>query len=255
MSTPYNNNQEQEINYGSPSVYLSSRGSRNYLPSNRTTSKAAVSNSNSSGLGSIFGKTKDTIWGKSVPMMNKDAGGFYDTSFWDASQWQKFGAKGGIIGDSGQLYNADGSAFDVSSIGGNLKGLGSTTEGGLGGLLSNESLQTAGNIAENVGKVFGMYQAADDIFGSGAKSRKAAEKRLDEGFKQNYAMNQMAMDKFKEDKQERFKELAGRRMQGATTDQHKKALQSYMEGGVQPGSQPSSEIGRASCRERVSSPV
>jgi len=45
---------------------------------------------------------------------------------------------------------------------------------------------------------------------------------------------------FEHDKQERFKELAGRRMQGATTDQHKKALQSYMEGGVQPGSQPSS---------------
>jgi len=198
MSTPYNNNQEQEINYDSPSVYLASRGSRNYLPSNRTASKAAVSNSNSSGLGSIFGDFKDTIWGKSVPMMNKDAGGFYDTSFWDASQWQKFGEMKGYV-DGGKLYNADGSAFDVSSIGGNLKGLGSTTEGGLGGLLSNDSLQTAGNIAGNVGKVFGMYQAADDIFGSGAKSRKAAERRLEEGFKQNYAMNQMAMDKFRED--------------------------------------------------------
>ena len=44
-----------------------------------------------------------------------------------------------------------------------------------------------------------MYQAANDIFGSGAKSRKAAERRLEEGFKQNYAMNQMAMNKFKED--------------------------------------------------------
>ena len=198
MSTPYNNNQEQEINYSSPSVYLASRGSRNYLPSNRTASKAAVSDSNSNGLGSIFGKAKDTIWGKSVPMMNKDAGGFYNTDFWDASQWQKFGEMKGYV-DGGKLYNADGSAFDVSSIGGDVSKLGSTTEGGLGGLLSNESLQTAGNIAGNVGKVFGMYQAADDIFGSGAKSRKAAEKRLDEGFKQNYAMNQMAMDKFKED--------------------------------------------------------
>ena len=151
------------------------------------------------GLGSIFGKAKDTIWGKSVPMMNKDAGGFYDTSFWDPSQWQKFGEAKGYVGDGGQLYNADRSAFDVSSIGGNLKGLGSTTEGGLGGLLSSETLNTAGNIAGNLGKVFGMYQAANDIFGSGAKSRKAAERRLEEGFKQNYAMNQMAMDKFKED--------------------------------------------------------
>lgn len=151
------------------------------------------------GLGSIFGNAKDTIWGKSVPIMNKDAGGFYKMDFWNDPQWGQFADKGGIIGDSGQLYNADGSAFDVSSIGGNIKGLGSTTEGGLGGLLSNESLKTAGDIAGNVGKVFGMYTAVDDLFGSGAKSRKAAEKRLDEGFKQNYAMNQMAMDKFIED--------------------------------------------------------
>ena len=151
------------------------------------------------GLGYIFGKAKDTIWGKSVPIMNKDAGGFYNTDFWDASQWQKFGEAKGYVGDAGQLYNADGSAFDVSSIGGNIKGLGSTTEGGLGGLLSSDSLKTAGEVAGNVGKVFGMYTAADNIFGSGAKSRKAAEKRLEDGFKQNYAMNQMAMDKFRED--------------------------------------------------------
>ena len=151
------------------------------------------------GLGSIFGNAKDTIWGKSVPMMNKDAGGFYNTDFWDASLWQQFGSKGGKIGDAGQLYNADGSAFDVSSIGGNMNGLGSTTEGGLGGLISNETLGTVGNVAGNVGKVFGMYTAIDDIFGSGAKSRKAAERRLEDGFNQNYAMNQMAMDKFKED--------------------------------------------------------
>ena len=151
------------------------------------------------GLGSIYGSAKDTVWGKAVPQMSKDAGGFYDTSFWDPSQWQQFGSKGGNIGNNGQLYNADGSAFDVSSIGGNIKGLGSTTEGGLGSLLSSDSLKTAGEVAGNLGKVFGMYQAANDIFGSGAKSRKAAERRLEEGFKQNYAMNQMAMDKFRED--------------------------------------------------------
>ena len=151
------------------------------------------------GLGSIYGSAKDTIWGKAVPQMNKGAGGFYDTNFWDANQWQQFGGKGGTIGNNGQLYNADGSAFDIGSIGGNMKGLGSTTEGGLGGLLSSESLSKAGNIAGNVGKVFGMYTAVDDIFGSGAKSRKAAEKRLEDGFNQNYAMNQMAMDKFRED--------------------------------------------------------
>ena len=151
------------------------------------------------GLGSIYGKAKDTIWGKDVSIMNADAGGFYNTDFWNADQWQQFGSKGGTIGNNGQLYNADGSAFDVSSIGGNASKLGSTTEGGLGGLLSSDSLKTAGNIAGNLGQVFGMYQAANDIFGSGAKSRKAAERRLEDGFKQNYAMNQMAMDKFRED--------------------------------------------------------
>ena len=151
------------------------------------------------GLGSIYDTAKDTFWGTSVPRMSKDAGGFYDTSFWNADQWQQFGSKGGTIGNNGQLYNADGSAFDVSSIGGNASKLGSTTEGGLGGLLSSDSLKTAGNIAGNLGQVFGMYQAANDIFGSGAKSRKAAERRLEDGFKQNYAMNQMAMDKFRED--------------------------------------------------------
>ena len=151
------------------------------------------------GLGSYYNSAKDTIWGKAVPQMNKGAGGFYDTNFWDANQWQQFGGKGGTIGNNGQLYNADGSAFDVSSIGGNVNGLGSTTEGGLGGLLSSDSLKTAGNVAGNLGQTFGMYQSINDIFGSGAKSRKAAERRLEDGFKQNYAMNQMAMDKFRED--------------------------------------------------------
>ena len=151
------------------------------------------------GLGSIYGSVKDTVWGKAVPRMNKDAGGFYDTDFFNPDQWIKFTEKGGKIGDAGQLYNADGSAFDVSSIGGNASKLGSTTEGGLGSLLSSDSLKTAGEVAGNLGQVFGMYQAANDIFGSGAKSRKAAERRLEEGFKQNYAMNQMAMDKFRED--------------------------------------------------------
>ena len=151
------------------------------------------------GLGSIYGSAKDTIWGKAVPQMNKGAGGVYDTSFWDAPQWQQFGSQKGYVGSNGQLYGADGSAFDVSSIGGNASKLGSTTEGGLGGLLSSESLSKAGDVAGTLGQVFGMYQAANDIFGSGAKSRKAAEKRLEDGFKQNYSMNQMAMDKFRED--------------------------------------------------------
>ena len=151
------------------------------------------------GLGSIYDGAKDTFWGTSVPQMSKDAGGFYDTSFWDPSQWQQFGSKGGNIGNNGQLYNADGSAFDVSSIGGNIKGLGSTTEGGLGSLFSGETMGKVKDVAGTAGSLFNIYNSVDDIFGSGAKSRKAAEKRLEEGFKQNYAMNQMAMDKFRED--------------------------------------------------------
>ena len=74
-----------------------------------------------------------------------------------------------------------------------------TTEGGLGSLFSGDTMNTLGEYAGNAGKIFGAYQAANDIFGSGAKSRKAAERRLEEGFKQNYAMNQMAIDKFRED--------------------------------------------------------
>ena len=79
-----------------------------------------------------------------------------------------------------------------------------TTEGGLGSLFSGDTMNTLGEYAGNAGKIFGAYQAVDNIFGSGAKSRKAAERRLEEGFKQNYAMNQMAMDKFREDN-EHFK--------------------------------------------------
>ena len=156
-------------------------------------------NSYDGSFGKGLGSIKDTIWGKSVPIMNKDAGGFYDTNFWNPSQWQEFGSKGGIIGDNGQLYNADGSAFDASSIGGNLKGLGSTTEGGLGSLLSSDSLGKVKDVAGTASTLLNIYNSVSDIFGSGAKSRKAAERRLEEGFKQNYAMNQMAMDKFRED--------------------------------------------------------
>ena len=151
------------------------------------------------GLGSIYDGVKDTIWGTSVPQMSKDAGGFYNTDFFSPEQWQQFGSQKGYVGNNGQLYNADGSAFDVSSIGGNTKGLGSTTEGGLGSIFSSDSLGKVKDVAGTAGSLFNIYSSVNDIFGSGAKSRKAAEKRLEEGFKQNYAMNQMAMDKFRED--------------------------------------------------------
>ena len=151
------------------------------------------------GLGSIYGSAKDTIWGKAVPQMNKGAGGFYDTSFWDNSQWQQFGGKGGIIGDNGQLYNADGTAFDVSSIGGNLKGLGSTTEGGLGSIFGSEGMKTIGGYAQTGQALLGLYSGVDNLFGSGAKDRKDSKNMMKKAFEQNYAMNDLAINKFKED--------------------------------------------------------
>ena len=156
-------------------------------------------NSYDGSFGKGLGSIKDTILGKSVPIMNKDAGGFYKMDFWNDSQWQKFGEKNGIIGDNGQLYNADGSAFDVSSIGGNTKGLGSTTEGGLGSIFSGETMGKVKDVAGTGGTLLNIYNSVSDIFGAGAKSKKAAERRLEDGFKQNYAMNDMAINKFKED--------------------------------------------------------
>ena len=100
-----------------------------------------------------------------------------------------------LSGSNGKALNMSEPANYLSPTNLNLN----TTEGGLGSLFSGDTMNKLGEYAGNVGKVFGMYTAIDDIFGSGAKSRKAAEKRLEEGFKQNYAMNQMAMDKFRED--------------------------------------------------------
>ena len=96
------------------------------------------------GLGNIYGSVKDTVWGKPAYSLTKNSEGVYNTDLWGtggtANGWQAFTDKGGQIGDAGELLNADGSAFDMSSIGADLKGLGSTTEGGLGSLLSSDSL-------------------------------------------------------------------------------------------------------------------
>ena len=102
-----------------------------------------------------------------------------------------------LSGSSGKALNMSEPANYLSPTKANLNL--NTTEGGLGSLFSGDTMNKLGEYAGNAGKIFGAYQAANDIFGSGAKSRKAAERRLEEGFKQNYAMNQMAMDKFRED--------------------------------------------------------
>ena len=100
-----------------------------------------------------------------------------------------------LSGSNGNALNMSEPANYLSPTNLNLN----TTEGGLGSLFSGDTMNKLGEYAGNAGKIFGAYKAANDIFGSGAKSRKAAERRLEEGFKQNYAMNQMAMDKFRED--------------------------------------------------------
>ena len=100
-----------------------------------------------------------------------------------------------LSGSSGKALNMSEPANYLSPTNLNLN----TTEGGLGSLFSGDTMNKLGEYAGNAGKIFGAYQAANDIFGSGAKSRKAAERRLEEGFQQRYAMNQMAMDKFRED--------------------------------------------------------
>ena len=115
----------------------------------------------------------------------------------------------GSIGNSGGNINSDvflsgssGKALNMSEPSNYLSPTNlnlNTTEGGLGSLFSGETMNKLGEYAGNAGKIFGAYQAVNDIFGSGAKSKKAAERRLEDGFKQNYDMNQMAMDKFKED--------------------------------------------------------
>ena len=112
------------------------------------------------------------------------------------------GGSGGNINSDVFLSGSNSSNLNMSEPANYLRPTNlnlNTTEGGLGSLFSGDTMNTLGEYAGNAGKIFGAYQAANDIFGSGAKSRKAAERRLEDGFKQNYAMNQMAMDKFRED--------------------------------------------------------
>ena len=100
-----------------------------------------------------------------------------------------------LSGSSGKALNMSEPSNYLSPTNLNLN----TTEGGLGSLFSGETMGKVKDVAGTAGSLFNIYSSVDDIFGSGAKSRKAAERRLEEGFKQNYAMNQMAMNKFKED--------------------------------------------------------
>ena len=74
--------------------------------------------------------------------------GGYDTSFWTPEQWQKFGASGGTVGNSGQLLLGDNSLNPLTGEVTNIKPIGSDT-GGLFGLSGNQwgTLANVGGLA------------------------------------------------------------------------------------------------------------
>lgn len=219
MSIPYNNNnQGLGFSYNNPNHYMGnkintvdridpySKSKMDSILFNDTPewvnaqvprsvdAKPTAEKSWTDSLGDYWKKGKEAVWGTPVTKLRQDAAGNFDTSVMDLKQWEDFSKAGGYVGADGQLFNKDGTAFELGK-----------TEGGLGELFTVNSLKTAGEAANNLGKVFGMYQAADDIFGQGAKSRREAERQAKADFEQRYAMNQMAMDKFREDN-EHFKQ-------------------------------------------------
>ena len=79
-----------------------------------------------------------------------------------------------------------------------------TGETGLGSIFSPDTMKTVGGYAQTGQAVLGLYTGLDNLFGSGASDRKESKNMLKKAFKQNYAMNDLAINKFKEDNN-RFK--------------------------------------------------
>ena len=104
-----------------------------------------------------------------------------------------------LSGSNGNALNMSEPANYLSPTNTKLNSSNTVGETGLGSIFGSDAMKTIGGYAQTGQAVLGLYSGIDNLFGSGAKDRKAAEKRLEEGFKQNYAMNQMAMDKFRED--------------------------------------------------------
>ena len=63
-----------------------------------------------------------------------------------------------------------------------------------GGFVSN--LGTAAGVGKGL---LDIYSVGNDLFGSGKRDRKEAKDMMRKNFNQNYAMNEMAINKFKED--------------------------------------------------------
>ena len=118
----------------------------------------------------------------------------------------------GSIGNSGGNINSD--VFLSGSNSNNLNmsepvnylkpantSLNSSTTGetGLGSIFGSEGMKTIGGYAQTGQALLGLYSGIDNLFGSGARDRKDSKNMMKKSFEQNYAMNDLAINKFKED--------------------------------------------------------
>ena len=118
----------------------------------------------------------------------------------------------GSIGNSGGNINSD--VFLSGSNSNNLNmsepvnylkpantSLNTTTGGetGLGSIFGSDGMKTIGGYAQTGQALLGLYSGVDNLFGSGARDRKDSKNMMKKAFEQNYAMNDLAINKFKED--------------------------------------------------------
>ena len=145
-----------------------------------------------------------------------------EKSYWDkildsfgASSTPKFTNQElglGSIGNSGGSIQSD--VFLSGSNTGNLDmskatnylspsstnlNLNTTGESGLGSIFGSDTMKTLGGYAQTGQAVLGLYTGLDNLIGSGAKDRKDSKNMMKRAFEQNYAMNDLAINKFKED--------------------------------------------------------
>ena len=74
-----------------------------------------------------------------------------------------------------------------------------TGETGLGSIFGSDGMKTIGGYAQTGQALLGLYSGVDNLFGSGAKDRKDSKNMMKKAFEQNYAMNDLTINKFKED--------------------------------------------------------
>ena len=117
------------------------------------------------------------------------------------------GDTGGNINSSAFLNGNNTGNLDMSKASNYLKPIntnvnissGNSGETGLGSIFSSDGMKTLGNYAQTGQAVLGLYSGLDNLFGSGAKDRKESKNMMKKAFEQNYAMNDLAINKFKED--------------------------------------------------------